>query len=212
MDTATTRQLAIGLERLSELLRAQAWKQQQDSGLNPTQQTLLRRLSEHGDGLRLSQLAGLLGVSAASLSDSIGTLERRGDVLRRPDPDDGRASRLRLSAAGKRRLAKLQRAPSPAALLVDALRPQQQGELLALLQLLIAQAQDQGIASGFRTCLGCRFFRPHAHAGSHKPHHCDFLGRAFGQQELRIDCAEQEPAPAEALAEAVERMKHANSP
>lgn len=212
MDTAATRQLAIGLERLAELLRAQAWKQQQDSGLNPTQQSLLRRLAEHAEGLRLSQLAALLGVSAASLSDSVATLERRGDVLRKADPDDGRASRLRLSAAGRRRLAKLQRAPSPAAVLVDALSPQQKGEMLTLLQLLIAQAQDQGLATGFRTCLGCRFFRPHAHGLSAQPHHCDFLGRAFGRQELRIDCAEQEPADAKTLAQSIERMRHTNSP
>jgi DNA-binding MarR family transcriptional regulator len=198
MDTA--QQLALGLERLAELLRAQAWKQQQQSGLNPTQQSVLRRLAEHDDGLRLSQLAGLLGVSAASLSDSVSSLERRGEVLKKPDPDDGRASRLRLSAAGKRRLLKLQRSPSPAAGLVEALNPRQQGDLLALLQLLIAQAQDQGLATGFRTCLGCRFFRPHAHGHSDQPHHCDLLDRAFGQQALRIDCAERQPAPPELAA------------
>ncbi len=212
MNSDTSQQLALGLERLAELLRAQAWKQQQESALNPTQQAVLRRLDGHPEGLRLGQLAGWLGVSAASLSESVGTLERRGDLVRAPDPDDGRASRLRLAPEGKRRLDKLDQSPSPAAQLVEALSVEQQGDMLSLLQLLIAQAQDRGLASGFRTCVGCRFFRPHVHTDSQHPHHCDYLDRPFGSVQLRIDCAEQQPASVAIAASAAMKMSIKNSP
>ncbi len=212
MDTDRSHQLALGLDRLAELLRAQAWKQLGESGLNPTQQAVLRQLAAQPVGLRLSQLAAALGVSAASLSDTVSALERRGDVTRRADPDDGRASRIRLAAAGRRRLARLAREDSAAATLVAALTPSQQGELLRLLQLMIRQAQDSGLASGFRTCLGCRFFQPFAHAGSERPHHCGFVDRPFGHGELRIDCAEQETAEAAQVDAASLRLRETESP
>jgi len=211
MNSDTNKQLALGLERLAELLRARAWKQQQASALNPSQQSVLRRLSEHPEGLRQGQLAAWMGVSAASLSDTVSTLQRRGDLSRQPDPDDGRASRLRLTAEGQHRLDKLDQVPSPATVLVAALSPQQQGEMLTLLQLLIAQAQDRGLASGFRTCLGCRFFRPNAHHGTPQPHHCDYLDRPFGSVQLRIDCAEQEAAPLDDMAHAMQKLNYTNS-
>ena len=212
MDTDRNHQLALGLDRLAELLRAQAWKRQGESGLNPTQQAVLRQLDAQPTGLRLSQLAAALGVSAASLSDTVSALERRGDVARRPDPDDGRASRIRLSAAGRRRLARLGRGESAATALVAALTPRQQGELLRLLQLMIRQAQDSGLASGFRTCLGCRFFQPLAHPGSEQPHHCGFVDRPFGHGELRIDCAEQESAKTAQVDAAARRLRETESP
>lgn len=212
MDADRTRQLALGLDRLAELLRAQAWKRQGESGLNPTQQAVLRQLDAQPNGLRLSQLAAALGVSAASLSDTVSALERRGDVVRRPDPDDGRASRIRLAAAGRRRRARLGRENSASATLVAALTSSQQGELLRLLLLLIRQAQDSGLASGFRTCLGCRFFQPCAHAGSEQPHHCGFVDRPFGHGDLRIDCAEQEAAEAAQVGAAAHRLCQTESP
>jgi DNA-binding MarR family transcriptional regulator len=50
--------------------------------------------------LRLSDLAQLEQVSAPSITRTIAELETRGLVVRRPDPDDGRASLLEAADAG----------------------------------------------------------------------------------------------------------------
>lgn len=206
MSKDLPKQLAIGLERLSDLLRAHAWKQRETSGLNPTQRSVLTRLAERDQPLRLKALAQSLGVSSASVSDSVKSLEARGYLRRQPDPGDARAILVSPTASGLRSLS-LARSDDTGALdLVAGLSRADQGELLRLLQLLIHRAQDTGTATGFRTCLGCRFFRPYASGDPDRPHLCDYIGSAFGHHELRIDCAEHEADDPETVAIAARRL------
>ena len=53
---------------------------------------------------RATHLAERLGVSAPVLSRHIADLEEHGYVVRRPDPEDGRAQLIALSAAGTEKL------------------------------------------------------------------------------------------------------------
>lgn len=61
---------------------------------------LLRSLEQDGPA-RLSALAEQLGMDASTISRQVRSLEERGLVERGSDPDDGRASRVRLSARGR---------------------------------------------------------------------------------------------------------------
>jgi DNA-binding MarR family transcriptional regulator len=86
-------------------------------------------LFEVGDGgpLRLNDLAERMGVSAPTASRSVDALHELGLVERVPDPDDRRALRIDLSAAGRKllaeRKAKAEEAFAPAvAALSDAER------------------------------------------------------------------------------------------
>ena len=45
-----------------------------------------------------------------------------------------------------------------------------------------------------RMCLDCRFFRPDVHDDPARPHHCAFVDAPFGDAQLRIDCADHQPA------------------
>jgi len=65
---------------------------------------LLYKLHVSGDSLRVTGLADLLGVDAPTVTRKIQQLEREGFVSRRADPDDGRATRITLTRAGKRTL------------------------------------------------------------------------------------------------------------
>jgi DNA-binding MarR family transcriptional regulator len=197
MSAPTQRQqAALGLERLAALVRAQSWRSDGAPPLPPTQATVLRMLAASGEGLRAGHIAVQLGVSAASLSDSVKVLVERKWVRRSADPDDGRASLLRLTAAGRRVAQALSRPGQGMDRLLAALPEADVGALLRLTQLLVRAAQDQGLASGLRTCLGCRFFRPYASGDRQKPHMCALVGQPFGDPDLRVDCPEHEPAPA----------------
>ncbi|MGN9808445.1 MarR family winged helix-turn-helix transcriptional regulator [Micromonospora sp. BQ11] len=55
------------------------------------------------DSVRLTDLAAQLGIGKGTLSRQIQALEELGLVRRDPDPDDRRAWRLSLTAAGQRR-------------------------------------------------------------------------------------------------------------
>lgn len=52
--------------------------------------------------VRLTEVAAELGMPLTTASDVVRRLERRGDVRRRPNPDDGRSSLFELSPAGNR--------------------------------------------------------------------------------------------------------------
>src|SRR3989338_5240356 len=93
-------QIAFALGRLAVLWRAGGWQAGVAEGLNPAQAEILGHLSRRGP-VRQVDLAAALGVSAASLSDSVASLAAKGLVIRQPDPEDGRARRVGLSAAGQ---------------------------------------------------------------------------------------------------------------
>jgi DNA-binding MarR family transcriptional regulator len=71
-------------------------------GLMENEYGVLYALATAPSGLRMSELGGDVLLSQAGLSRLVARLEARGLVQRRTDPEDGRASVLRLSAAGIR--------------------------------------------------------------------------------------------------------------
>ncbi|UOV06193.1 MarR family winged helix-turn-helix transcriptional regulator [Pseudoxanthomonas sp. F37] len=188
------RQATRGLEQLAHLVRAQSWRQDGTPSLPPTQSAVLSMLEGTADGMRARQIAARLGVSPASLSESLKAMEGKRWIRRTPDPVDARAARVRLTAAGSRMAVQLQRPDRGMGPLVEALGEADLGALLRVTQLLVNEAQEQGLATGLRTCLGCEFFRPFASGRRDAPHVCAFVDKPFGDAELRVDCAEQRPA------------------
>ncbi len=72
--------------------------------------SLLYRLHLHGDSLRVTALADLLGVDAPTVTRKVQQLERDGLVGRQADPDDRRATRIQLTPAGRRTLERMLKA------------------------------------------------------------------------------------------------------
>ena len=72
-----------------------------DAGYDVTvaQARLAQRIAE--DGTRLTELADRAGVTKQTASLLVAALEREGLVERVPDPEDGRARLIRLSARGR---------------------------------------------------------------------------------------------------------------
>ncbi|NII69332.1 MarR family winged helix-turn-helix transcriptional regulator [Microbacterium ulmi] len=62
--------------------------------------SVLYPLSTAPDGLRMTDLAGDVLITQPGLSRLIRRMEERGLVCREEDPDDGRASRIRLTEEG----------------------------------------------------------------------------------------------------------------
>ena len=203
-------QLRLGLERLMLLVRAQAWRDGDLATLHPAQQALLAALATEGASLRIGELAERLGVSVASISDSIRTVEAKGLIERAVDPDDARARRLSLTPAGVDAISAIRREDNGLAQLLNVLTDADAASLLRIVQLLIEQAHAQGLVRGTRTCLGCAYFLPYANADTdpERPHVCAYVSAPFAEAELRVDCAEQlAQDDAIALAENVLRFR-----
>lgn len=92
------RRLAAVMLKLPSELEAQL---QRDAGMSHFEYWVIALLSEAPDGtLRLSQLAAQANASLSRLSHVVTRLEKRGWVVRRPCPDDARATLAVLTDAG----------------------------------------------------------------------------------------------------------------
>jgi DNA-binding MarR family transcriptional regulator len=105
IEQALTRLIRRGNQpRVHERLAARA-----GVALDRAGYAVLCRVHEGGP-LRLSELAGRMGIDASTASRQVQQLERGGLVGRVADPQDRRASLLELSAEGRRVLARMREA------------------------------------------------------------------------------------------------------
>jgi DNA-binding MarR family transcriptional regulator len=78
-----------------ELAVAEVWDR-----LSPSEYGVLYALSKAPEGLRITELSGDALLTQAGISRLVARLEGSGLLERVPDPEDGRASRIRLTEAG----------------------------------------------------------------------------------------------------------------
>jgi DNA-binding MarR family transcriptional regulator len=186
--------VAAALERIGQAFRVLSQREAQEHALSPIQLQLLLRLDVDSAGRRRpGSLAREFDVSAASLSDSIAALERKGLVERRRLGKDGRGVSLALTASGRRLARRLNPVAQPVQRAVAALPTEQQVALLGSLYSLIAELQRAGVITVARMCITCRHFRPNVRGGE-RPHHCALLDKPLAPRSLRIDCPEHERA------------------
>lgn len=186
---------AQGLARVAQALRSHAWQAAGARGLTPTQGQLLATLAATAGGLRLRALAEALGVTPATASEAVATLERKRLVSKARESDDARALVVTLTAAGRREAGRVSAWSEVVAQAVAELQPAEQASLLRGVVSVIRALQERGAIAPARVCVSCRFFRPHVHPEPARPHHCAFVDAPFGDAHLRVDCGEHEPAP-----------------
>jgi DNA-binding MarR family transcriptional regulator len=196
-DEPLARRVTTGLAKVGLALKHQAWAEAGGRGLTPTQGQALALLRANPGGLRLGELAAQLGVTAATTSDSVAALARKGLVAKLPLAGDGRAVLVRLTPAGVREAAAAAAWPDFLLEAVDQLEPAEQAAFLRGLVTMIRTLQQRGRIPVARMCVSCRFFRPYRHPGEALPHHCAFVDAPFGDGELRLDCPDHAAAPAE---------------
>ena len=88
------------LIQLCRAHRNTAERELNEIGLYAGQEAVLLSLMAE-DGLSQGKLANALGVEAPTITKAINRLARGGFLERRPDPEDGRMSRVYLTAEGR---------------------------------------------------------------------------------------------------------------
>jgi DNA-binding MarR family transcriptional regulator len=92
---ALASRLRLSTTRLSRTLRREA-----STGLSPSQLSALAAIDAHG-AMTLGALAGYERVAPPSITKVISKLEAADLVVRTPDPDDRRVTRVALTEAGE---------------------------------------------------------------------------------------------------------------
>jgi DNA-binding MarR family transcriptional regulator len=203
---AVSDQVTAGLQALGLALRSRAWRDATPLGLTATQAQVLTLLHAAGAPLRVSGVAERLGVTLPTASDAVTAMVAKGLVAKARAADDARAVVLTLTDAGREVLREIDRTPAFLADAVRAMPEAMQGSFLRGLVTLVRALQVRGDIAPLRTCVSCRFFEANAHPGSDAPHHCHFVQAPFGDRALRLECTDQQPGEASALALQWERF------
>ena len=183
--------LATLLERLSQAQRVLIWQAVPQLGLSPIQAQVLLHLSRHSLELgRVGALAQQFDLSAATISDAVASLEKKGLLSRSQWEQDRRVQVLELTQAGQEAATSLEGFDGPIYEALDQLSQPQQLQLLHLLMRLAQSLVEQKVITVARMCVLCQHFRPEAHPSQVQPHHCALLDIPLAAQDLRVDCPE----------------------
>jgi DNA-binding MarR family transcriptional regulator len=190
------KKIVASLERLSQVLGVLLRKEALERGLSPIQALFLVHLLFHGPALRrVGRLAEEFGLTPATVSDAVGSLEKKGLVDRDPSwAGDGRVAILRLTPAGEEAARGVATWANAVEGSLRAASPQEKEVVMRFLMGLIASLQRAGVATVARMCVSCRFFGPDAHPDGELPHHCAMLDLPLAGSDLRADCPEHELA------------------
>ena len=184
--------IIVGLSKIGLALKSRSWQDASQRGLTPTQGQILTLLrSKSLGGMRLSELANQLGVSAATSSDAVTTLVEKGLVQKCKAVDDGRAIAISLTPKGQQIAAQTSDWPDFLLDAVGELSETEQEVFLKGLIKMIRKLQEQKQISVARMCVNCNFFRPNVYDNLDHPHHCTFVDAPFGDQALQLDCPDQ---------------------
>ncbi len=175
------------LERIGSLVRASERAVGQDEGLQPVQLhalAYLSRCNRYSDTPRA--VAEYLGITKGTTSQTLKRLQDKALVATRPDPDDGRVVRLRLSAKGKR---VVQRASPPALVREAIANLEDAGDVEAVLTGLLSSLQRAHDARSFGLCSTCRY---HERDGASM--RCGLTGERLTSDDAALICREHELA------------------
>jgi len=181
--------VATGLAKIGLVLRNEAWRARERTGLTPTQGQILALLRARGDDVTLREVAAELAVSAPTASDAVAALVAKGLVTKTRT----RTLAIRLTGRGRRAAEREAQWPDFLLEAVDALSPDEQAAFLRGLTTMIRTLQEQGRIPVARMCATCSYFRRDAHDDAERPHHCAFVDAPFGDRQLRLDCADWRP-------------------
>jgi DNA-binding MarR family transcriptional regulator len=188
-------QLLIGLARLGQAVRMEAWRNAGPHNLSPLQADIVTLLHGSRRPLRQGEIVAALASTPPTISDAVRVLRRKELLESTRDLGDARALLLGLTATGRAEADRLNVMSETLGGAVSALSPDDFAAMLRGTTTLMRELQDRRAIPVSRMCLTCRFFAPHAHpADPARPHHCHFVDAPFGDAELRVACPDHESA------------------
>jgi DNA-binding MarR family transcriptional regulator len=184
--SAMDKHIAIVLERIGEVARADQWKRTTERALSPLQNRVIAFIATHArESVGVARLAEELQVSRPTVSECVKGLVEKGLLKRIADPHDARSHALRLSAKGAKHHASASEA-KPLDRSITAMRADDKDTLLLGLMRVLHGLIEAGAIDVQRMCWTCE----HYQGDRHKTHRCALLATTMRPKDLRTDCAE----------------------
>lgn len=182
--------IIVAFERISQAIRTMAWNSGKQQQLNPIQSQLLIFLLRHPNtNNSITSLAREFGVSKASLSETVSTLEKRDLVDKIVTGSDLRNFSIRLMPEGIQAAAEAAQYTNTLTVALGNLPASGKEMLFDALGSLIFELHKSGVVSVQRMCLSCNY-----HEMRNDGHFCRLLEKQLAVAALQVDCADHIPA------------------
>ncbi len=186
------RKIAVGLERIAQVLKSLIWLESTTSGLSPIQIQFLTLLLHTSERISIGFLASHFALTSATVSDAVTALERKGLIKRERKKEDKRTVFVSLSRKGKEVARKLSGWANVLTDKISDLADVQKTTMMLGLIHIIDRFQDDGLIHQPGTCPTCKFYAQDLHE-ENRLRRCTKFTIALSDADLRIDCPEHQP-------------------
>jgi DNA-binding MarR family transcriptional regulator len=187
-DSSIEGKIVASLERVSQAFRVLLWNESKEFSLSPIQVQVLIFLLYHSDEKRkVSYLADEFGVTKATISETIKTLEQKLLIKKEYEQHDTRSYIIHLSEKGKTIAEQTSLFAKQIQVPIDNLPSTEKENLLLSLLDIIRHLNKSGIITIQRMCFTCHFYKSNKDG---QEHFCELLNTKLADSELQIDCAE----------------------
>jgi DNA-binding MarR family transcriptional regulator len=183
------RSIVLALEQVSQVFRTLLWDYSKQKKLSPIQIQFLVYIDGHSKKYSsVSEMARAFNLTAATVSDAVKSLERKGLVQKIVSRRDGRKFPISLTKEGFSMASHL---ANWYGLLLDHIQnfPSETREavLIFLLKLIESLKQDQ-LLEEIKTCLSCRYFVGQMESNFEQTSYCLLRKVPLNISELRLNC------------------------
>lgn len=180
------------LERISQVFRALQWELAKKKNLTPLQiQILLFLKNRRPTDAIPTRIAQELGLTKATLSESISALEKKKLVIRVSNKIDRRFTTLSLSKAGKKVVKELASVEDLFVRYIHGLNISEKKNSFRFLLNIISLLYFDGYVKVARLCCTCQHFRKDAIRKG--IHFCTLTNRELNLEDINFECASYIP-------------------
>jgi DNA-binding MarR family transcriptional regulator len=183
--------LVESLERLSRVFKVLFWEEAKRARISPLQVQILLYLHEnpHRPG-GVSRLAMEFGVTQATISDAVRSLEEKGYLTKAVRPEDRRLKLLKLSLKGHRLAIRAERRRARLEHRVASAADGRKQDTLHFLLELLRGLQEEGFLTDMRLCLSCRNFEHRGGPVEEPAFYCTLTQTPLVITDVNFNCPE----------------------
>lgn len=181
--------IIAGLERISRAFRLLLWDVAKDENLSPIQiQFLIYLLFNKDSRCRVTDIANEFGLTKATVSDAINSLEEKNFITKVESSEDKRSYIIKLTPKGRKTATQISIWANG---LKDSLKKfgnREKETILEFIFEMIESLYEAGIITIQRMCFSCIYLQRNTSPNSLTPYYCAFLNKPLSIIELRLDC------------------------
>ena len=183
------RSIVLALERVSQVFRTLLWDYGKKKKLSPIQIQFLVHISAHSKKYSsVSEMARTFNLTAATVSDAIKSLEKKGLVQKIVSRRDGRKFPISLTKEGLTMANHLANWYSPMLDHIQNFPNETREAVLIFLLKLVESLKENQLLEEIKTCLSCRYLANQSDAKNNQITYCLLRKVSLNIGELRLNC------------------------